>query len=243
MPQLGELWAIPIMLRLALIENLRRVAARVATSRVHQNMADDRADRMLAIADSDPKKLILVIADMARSSPPMSGAFVAALARRLPGQSAALALPLTWIEQQLAELGLTMEQLVRAKSQQQAVDHVRIGNGIGSLRFLGAMDWRELVESIPPAARTLVVTPTMPGSARGDRRPAGGLGSALPGQSRRPSARRSPDRFSRCAHADAAGRRGTKQQAQNKVNTRADKRSASAISACGGYASLIRPPP
>jgi len=27
---LGELWAVPIMLRLALIENLRRVAARVA---------------------------------------------------------------------------------------------------------------------------------------------------------------------------------------------------------------------
>ena len=28
--KLGELWAIPIMLRLALIENLRRVAARIA---------------------------------------------------------------------------------------------------------------------------------------------------------------------------------------------------------------------
>ena len=147
MPQLGELWAIPIMLRLALIENLRRVAARVATSRVHQNMADDRADRMLAIADSDPKKLILVIADMARSSPPMSGAFVAALARRLPGQSATLALPLTWIEQQFAELGLTLGQLVQAKSQQQAVDQVCIGNGILGL-------WR-IRFAYPPSAPNL----------------------------------------------------------------------------------------
>jgi cyclic beta-1,2-glucan synthetase len=162
---------IPIMLRLALIENLRRVAARVAASRVHQNMADDWADRMLAIADSAPKKLFLVIADMAPSSPPMSGAFVAALARRFPGQSAALALPLTWIEQQLAELGLTMEHLVRAKSQQQAADQDCIGNGIGSLRFLGAIHWRELAESIPPPAPTLVVTPTMPGTARGGSRP------------------------------------------------------------------------
>ncbi|HEY9460084.1 MAG TPA: hypothetical protein VIR04_04730, partial [Paralcaligenes sp.] len=34
--KLGELWAIPIMLRLALIENLRRVAARLAASRHHR---------------------------------------------------------------------------------------------------------------------------------------------------------------------------------------------------------------
>ncbi|MCF8014545.1 MAG: hypothetical protein K9L65_02400, partial [Chromatiaceae bacterium] len=67
--RLGELWAIPIMLRLALIENLRRVAARVAVSRRDQNLADGWADRMLAMAGSDPKNLILVIADMARSKP------------------------------------------------------------------------------------------------------------------------------------------------------------------------------
>jgi hypothetical protein len=153
--RLGELWAIPIMLRLALIENLRRVAARVAASRVDQNLADGWADRMLGMAGSDPKSLILVIADMARSSPPMSGAFVAELARRLQGHSAALALPLTWIEQQLAESGLTIEQLVRVENQQQAADQVSIGNSIGSLRFLGAMDWRDLVERMSLVERTL----------------------------------------------------------------------------------------
>ena len=83
---LGELWAIPIMLRLALIENLRRVAARVA-ARTHDRDSRQRwADQMLEIAESDPKSLILVIADMARSKPPMASAFVAELARRLQGQ-------------------------------------------------------------------------------------------------------------------------------------------------------------
>jgi len=38
--KLGELWAIPIMLRLALIENLRRVAARSAAGRIDRNLAD-----------------------------------------------------------------------------------------------------------------------------------------------------------------------------------------------------------
>ena len=145
---LGELWAIPIMLRLALIENLRRVGARIMASRFHLNQAQDWANEMMEIAESDPKSLILVIADMARSNPPMEGSFVAELARRLQGHGPALALPLTWIEQRLAESSRTIEQLVRSETQQQAADQVSISNTIGSLRHLGAMDWRVFVESM-----------------------------------------------------------------------------------------------
>jgi cellobiose phosphorylase len=153
--RLGELWAIPIMLRLALIENLRRVGARIAISRTDRNRADYWADQMTEIAEKDPKSLILVIADMARSNPPMVSSFVAEFARRLQGQSPALALPLTWIEQRLSESGLTIEQLVRLENQQQAADQVSISNSIGSLRFLGAMDWREFVETMSVVEQTL----------------------------------------------------------------------------------------
>jgi len=144
--KLGELWAIPIMLRLALIENLRRVGARVAADRLDRNLADSWADQMTAIAEKDPKSLIMVIADMARSNPPLSSSFVAELTRRLQGQGPALALPLTWIEQWLFESGLTIKQLVQSETRQQAADQVSISNSIGSLRLLGAIDWQEFVE-------------------------------------------------------------------------------------------------
>ncbi len=145
---LGELWAIPIMLRLALIENLRRVATRITASVLDRNRAAVWAEQMTSIALEDPKSLILVMADMARSNQPMVSSFVAELARRLQGQSPALALPLTWIEQRLSESGLTIEQSVRSENQQQAADQLSIGNTIGSLRFLGTADWREFVESM-----------------------------------------------------------------------------------------------
>nr|WP_321464299.1 glucoamylase family protein [uncultured Desulfobulbus sp.] len=151
----GELWAIPIMLRLALVENLRRVAARVATDRIHRNLANTWADQMIEVAEKDPKSLILVIADMARSKPNLVSAFVAECARRLQGQSLDLALPLTWIEQRLSESGQTIEQLVRAENQQQAADRVSISNTINSLRFLGAMDWRVFVETMSIVEQTL----------------------------------------------------------------------------------------
>ncbi|MDO9530729.1 MAG: cyclic beta 1-2 glucan synthetase, partial [Deltaproteobacteria bacterium] len=144
---LGELWAIPIMLRIALIENLRRVAARIATARIDRNLADYWADRMTETAEQDPKSLILVIADMARSDPPMVSSFVAELTRRLHGQGPNLAMPLTWIEQRLAESGWTSKDLVQSENQQQAADQVSMSNSIGSLRFLGAMDWRVFVET------------------------------------------------------------------------------------------------
>ncbi len=153
--KLGELWAIPIMLRLALIENLRRVAVRIAAARAGRNSAGDWADRMTEIAAKDPKSLILVIADMARSNPPMASSFVAELTRRLQGQGPSLALPLTWIEQRLAETGRTIEQLVRSENQRQAADQLSMSNSIGSLRFLGATDWREFVETMSVVEQTL----------------------------------------------------------------------------------------
>jgi cellobiose phosphorylase len=153
--KLGELWAIPIMLRLALIENLRRVGARIADDRLARNQADYWADRITGIAVEDPKSLILVIADMARSNPPLKSAFVAEFARRLQGQGPALAMPLTWLEQRLSECSMTIDQLVQSENQQQAADQVSMSNSIGSLRFLGAMDWREFVETMSVVEQTL----------------------------------------------------------------------------------------
>ncbi|CAB3785199.1 Cyclic beta-(1,2)-glucan synthase NdvB [Pararobbsia alpina] len=144
--KLGELWAIPIMLRFALIENLRRVATRVMSDLKDRNLAVSWADRMTQTAELDPKSVVLTVADMARSDPPMASSFVAELARRLRGQSATLALPLTWIEQLLSESGLTIEHLVQIEAQQQATDQVSISNCIGSLRLLAAADWKEFVE-------------------------------------------------------------------------------------------------
>ena len=145
---LGELWAIPIMLRLALIENLRRVSARLSTARRHLNLAQEWANRMMEVAEADPTNLILVTADMARSHPPMTSPFIAELARRLQGHGPALALPLTWIEQRLGESHRTIEQMVLSENRQQASDQISISNSIGGLRSLGAIDWRDFVEAM-----------------------------------------------------------------------------------------------
>ncbi len=157
---LGELWAIPIMLRLAVLENLRRVSGKIALGIIDHSLADYWADRMTATIEEDPGNLILTIADMARSKPVLNSAFVAAFTRKLQGKGSAFALPLTWVEQQLAGLGTNSNDLVREENQKQATDQVSVSNSISTLRFIGATDWREFVETLSMVDQTLRRDPT-----------------------------------------------------------------------------------
>ena len=153
--KLGELWAIPIMLRLTLIENLRRVSALIAIDRVDVNLADYWIKQIIETAEKDPKSLILVIADMARSEPPMVSAFVSEMNRQLSGKGPALAAALTWIEQRLNEDGRTTQELVHAAIQKQTINQVSVSNSISSLRLLMSIDWRDFVEAQSIVEQTL----------------------------------------------------------------------------------------
>ena len=156
---LGELWAIPIMLRLAVIENLRRVAGKIALDRVDDNLAGYWAAKMTTVAREDPPSLILSIADMARSRPVLDSPFVAAFTRKLQGKGPALALSLTWMEQQLSAAGSSSTELVRQENQKQAADQVSIRNSIGTLRVIGATDWRDFVEALSSVEQVLQKDP------------------------------------------------------------------------------------
>ena len=57
---LGELWAIPIMLRLALIENLRRTGASISADRSYRTLAQEWANQMVAMAEHDAKSVIML---------------------------------------------------------------------------------------------------------------------------------------------------------------------------------------
>jgi len=157
---IGELWAIPIMLRLSLIEDLRRVGVRIYMGRKDRDLAAYWAERLLKKAAESPKDVIIEMAEMAKASLPMTSAFVSELVRRIQGQNIALALSLTWLQQRIEEQGTTMEQLVMLEGQQQAMDQVSVGNSINSLRLLNSMDWNEFVENMSSVHSVLSEDPS-----------------------------------------------------------------------------------
>jgi cellobiose phosphorylase len=158
--RLGELWAIPIMLRLALLENLRRVSATVTAGQRERDRADQWVDRMIEVATKEPANVVLVLADLVKETPTPTTAFVAELAGRVQARGPTLGIAMSWLEHRIAEQGQTIDQVFQLTSQSQAAAQVSIGNSIGSLRFLGATDWREFVETVSVVEATLRTEPS-----------------------------------------------------------------------------------
>jgi dienelactone hydrolase len=74
------------MLQLALLENIRRVALRIAGRREELNAAISWADRMLATAEKEPKQLIQLLAEFANADVPLTAPFVEEFYARLQAQ-------------------------------------------------------------------------------------------------------------------------------------------------------------
>ncbi|WP_321435897.1 GH36-type glycosyl hydrolase domain-containing protein [uncultured Bacteroides sp.] len=153
--KLGELWAIPIMLRLALIENLYRIVSRLKVNQAHRDMANLWVDKLQHMAGTSPSKLVEILADMAKSDIPLSSAFVFEFCQRLSSQNPMLHMARSWLEQRLAESGLSIEELIHDESQDQAANQLSVSHSIGSLRFLGTTDWQIFVEKLSIVDRTL----------------------------------------------------------------------------------------
>jgi hypothetical protein len=126
--RLGELWAIPIMLRLALLENLRRVVMAVTAGRHDREDAAYWVEKMLAVAATHPTDVVLAVAALIEADPPLTTSFVAELASQLQAQGSTLAFATTWLEQRLAEDSQTVEHVFEIATQSQAADQVLIGN-------------------------------------------------------------------------------------------------------------------
>jgi len=133
---IGELWAWPSMLKLALLENLRLLTDGILAGRA----ARLEADGVLARLESG---------DTFGSLPdPLLSAFVAQLRQRMREYDPRVSPLAAAVEQALAARGTTPEDAVRSENQRQATDQVSTGNTVTSLRFCATLDWSRFVEQV-----------------------------------------------------------------------------------------------
>jgi cyclic beta-1,2-glucan synthetase len=147
---IGELWAWPSMLKLALIENLRRLAVDTLASR-------------RARLEADAYVLRLEREEGAVSSPlppALDATFVVQLLHRLREYGVRLSSILTAVEAHLASQDTTAEAAIRGEHQHQAANQVSVANAITSLRLCSAIDWRQYVESVSLVEQVLQRDPS-----------------------------------------------------------------------------------
>ena len=160
---LGESWALPTTLRIVLIEQLRRLAERVAASKAARELANLCCDRLstLPIEDLDAVLRLLERRGVARD-------FLAQMAQRLqdngdPGDP--LSRHRQWLQREFPDPAAARLQQIA----DQAADNLSIGNAVGSLRVIDAADWPDIVSRTSPLMRLMLGSPLFEAEATATR--------------------------------------------------------------------------
>ncbi|MEX2180522.1 MAG: glucoamylase family protein [Gemmatimonadaceae bacterium] len=143
---IGELWAIPAMLRLGLIESVRRMALRTVRRLDEIEAADGWAERILEESAGDAAAMRTAFGGFVTARPPVTPAFVSRLLQQLRSATGAVP-PLVRLEQWFAEEGLTPTDAATRAAQHLALTTLVMANSITSLRGIAQRDWQQFVET------------------------------------------------------------------------------------------------
>ncbi|MGZ8392666.1 MAG: glucoamylase family protein, partial [Gemmatimonadales bacterium] len=142
---IGELWAVPAMLRLGLIENVRRMALRTVGRLDELEAADKAASRIAEAAAAGDGALDLELDRFASNPPPLTPQFISRFLHQLRVEGGALP-AVVRLEQWIADEALSAEEATARSTQRLALTQVVMANSITSLRAIGMMEWRSFVE-------------------------------------------------------------------------------------------------
>ena len=134
---IGELWAWPSALKLALVSALRRTADGIVAAR----RGRARANAVLARLDAGEERVPL-------PTRTLDAPFVVHLVQHLREYGAKASALRNDLEERLRAQGITVEDLIRGETRQQAREQVSVANAVTSLRLTATLDWSALVERI-----------------------------------------------------------------------------------------------
>ncbi len=150
---LAEMWALPTTLRVVLVENLRRLAERLATHKAARQLAHLCSDR---IASCTVDQLDELLAMLQRRG--VAQIFLAQMALRLQGHGAGTSAPpavLAWLHAALPDAAALHTQ----QAADQTADNLSVSNAVTSLREIGDADWPDLVGRSSPLMQRMLAWP------------------------------------------------------------------------------------
>ena len=145
---LAELWATPLMMRLALLEYLQPIADRIQARISDAQQAAELAARLLDNAREQPAELLQSLGQAAREARLDSAAWVTAFDRSVQRSHAPLRWVRVWLEEQLSLRQTSLDEAQAEQSQSQTLDQVSAAQCINSLRRLERVQWHGFVDRL-----------------------------------------------------------------------------------------------
>jgi cyclic beta-1,2-glucan synthetase len=153
---IGELWALPLMLRLQLLERLRAVAIEVEQLQTQSEEADFWANRLITAVRHGSPRLLRGMEELVERYPEPTPHFASELVAHLYDEEAALPIVSGWLERSLRA---PLLEVIQQEHRRQAVQQTALANVINSCRRLAHVQWPELFQSISWAENELAADP------------------------------------------------------------------------------------
>ena len=151
---MSELWAMPLMLRIALIESIRNTCEAIRESRKEWHSAEALVPRIMD-AGTDEQKIAQVLRNELDAAKSISPSFAEHLTSRLRKHGKILAVVTALLDQRLRSEGFSAEELTFTEHRIQAETQVAIGNSITGLRLISELDWSDIFESLSKTEQIL----------------------------------------------------------------------------------------
>ena len=143
---IGELWALASMLRVVLLENLRRCADRIVSARAERERVDTLADRLLGSPARPAEPVEKVLGRYRKRKLPRT--LAVQLVQRLKDCDPTVTPAFQHLEELLRADGVSADEVVRDELQRQGAANVTVRNIVTSLVQLSALDWADIVEQL-----------------------------------------------------------------------------------------------
>lgn len=138
---LSEMWALPTTLRVVLIENLRRLAERVATNKAAREVANLYCDHIDRYSENTLNDILGLL-----SVRGVSKVFLGQVAQRLrdrkaTGEAGYGQQQIDWLSKKLPDAATVQAQ----QNADQTADNLSVSNAVTSLRDIDHADWPDIV--------------------------------------------------------------------------------------------------
>src|SRR3989454_7035721 len=152
----GELWALPLMLRLQLLECIRALAIQVDQQQRESEEADFWANRLITAVRHSSPRLLKIMEQLVERYPEPTPHFASELVAHLYDDEGALPVVSGWLERSLRS---PLLEVMQQEHRHQAVQQTALTNAINSCRRLAQIQWRELFQSTSWAESELAADP------------------------------------------------------------------------------------
>ena len=154
----GELWAIPLMLRIVLLENIKRLVSQVIYTQREREGAEEWLTPLIS-TERSPEQFEELLNSQEKPAV-YSSAYAERLLKRLRELGVDASPILHWFDKVLSKQDATIEGLSKLEHQRQAMCQVSMGHSIASMRFLAAEDWPVFFEEISLVQKILEKDPS-----------------------------------------------------------------------------------